>query len=114
MKIAIGILTLFHKKSQTMSEQQNAAIEPLRHNVTQLIQLFNKIKEEKEQLVVEKLSLMRRIDELTQQVDQLSERNKVLELAKSLAGNTEDSASAKKKIDGIIREIDKCMALLNQ
>ena len=47
----------------------------------------------------------------------LSEKNKIVKLARSLAGDAEGgekSTELKLKINELLREVDKCMALLNK
>ena len=44
---------------------------------------------------------------------ELSEKNKVLKLAKSLSGKQGKSTDIKLKINELIREIDKCIAQVN-
>lgn len=43
----------------------------------------------------------------------LEEANKTIKIAKSLTG-AEESTEAKLKINALVREIDKCIALLNK
>ncbi len=48
-----------------------------------------------------------------QQIASLEEANKTLKIAKSLTGAGENT-DAKLKINELVREIDKCIALLNK
>jgi len=58
-------------------------------------------------------ALESRIDELKLEVDELQGKNKVIQVAQSL--NTgEGSSDAKRRINELVREIDKCIALLNK
>lgn len=43
----------------------------------------------------------------------LDEQLNILKLSKSISGSTEDKTELKKKLNEFIREIDKCLALLN-
>ncbi|MEX1187674.1 MAG: hypothetical protein WED33_00340 [Bacteroidia bacterium] len=51
-----------------------------------------------------------------EQIRQLEEGNKALQLAKALMTNGEntDSAAMKSKINEVIKDIDSCLALLNK
>ncbi|MBL6658292.1 MAG: hypothetical protein ISR00_03610 [Flavobacteriales bacterium] len=67
-----------------------------------------------------KLSLDR-IDELSkaielheQAIKQLEEKNKILKLSTSIQSEQGDNKAARKKINELVREIDKCIALLNK
>lgn len=46
-------------------------------------------------------------------ISDLEEKYKVVKLAKSISGENGESRELKYKINELVREIDKCMALLN-
>ncbi len=47
-------------------------------------------------------------------IDELEEKNQQLSLVKSIMAESEDSHDARIRINKIVREIDKCIALLNR
>jgi len=47
-------------------------------------------------------------------IDDLNEKNKMLKIAGALSGDGEEQSEAKQKINELVREIDKCIALLNR
>jgi hypothetical protein len=47
-------------------------------------------------------------------IEELEEKNQQLTLAKSLLADGESAQDARIKINRIVREIDKCIALLNK
>ena len=53
------------------------------------------------------------INEKDQVINKLNEQIKVLSMAKSLSGDTESNKEMKLKINELVREIDKCISLLN-
>ncbi len=53
------------------------------------------------------------ISQYERQISALEDSNKTLKIAKSLTGADENS-DAKLKINELVREIDKCIALLNK
>ena len=62
-----------------------------------------------------------RIEELSKQIElheqaikQLEEKNKILKLSTSIQSEQGDNKAARKKINELVREIDKCIALLNK
>jgi hypothetical protein len=57
---------------------------------------------------------MEKLETLTREKEDLDHRYNTLKLAKSLTGDGKDSQDAKLKINRIVREIDKCIALLNR
>jgi hypothetical protein len=52
------------------------------------------------------------IEKQKEDIKQLEEKHKILKLAKTLE-TTEGNVEAKKKINELVREIDKCIGLLN-
>jgi|TARA_B100000497_G_C7359326_1_gene233204 predicted nucleic acid-binding Zn-ribbon protein len=62
-----------------------------------------------------------RIEELSKEIElheqaikQLEEKNKILKLSTSIQSEQGDNKAARKKINELVREIDKCIALLNK
>jgi FtsZ-binding cell division protein ZapB len=47
-------------------------------------------------------------------IDELEQKNQQLSLVKSIMADSEDAHDAKIRINRIVREIDKCIALLNR
>jgi len=97
-----------------MVQESNEIIISLKHRIAELISLYQKFKEEKESLIHEKMKLMEQIETLNREKEQLNHQYNTLKLAKTLAANSADSHQAKLKINRIVREIDKCIALLNK
>ena len=64
--------------------------------------------------IEEKKRLDEQISLLTNANQDLSKKVEDLKFAKSLAGGSEDSHEAKIKINRLVREIDKCISLLNK
>lgn len=65
---------------------------------------LRKQNEDLQQLVQQKQSL----------IDKLEEKNQQLSLAKSILADSENAHDARIRINRIVREIDKCIALLNR
>ncbi|WP_372752071.1 hypothetical protein [Labilibaculum sp.] len=97
-----------------MDRDTNEIINSLKEQISELILLYQKSKQEKESLLHEKLELMERIEILVREKDEIDHQYNTLKLAKTLAANSSDSKDAKVKINRIVREIDKCIALLNR
>ena len=47
-------------------------------------------------------------------IKQLEDKNKILKLSTSIQSEQGDNKAARKKINELVREIDKCIALLNK
>tara|TARA_B100001741_G_scaffold229007_1_gene190533 strand:+ start:120 stop:416 length:297 start_codon:yes stop_codon:yes gene_type:complete len=91
----------------------SSIIESLQSKVEKLIIQHNKAKEDVKQLKEENTSLQGKLTYTKVQAKELSEKNKVLKLAKSLSGKEGKSTDIKLKINELIREIDKCIAQVN-
>ena len=88
-------------------------VESLQSKVEKLIIQHNKAKEDIKQLKEDNTSLQGKLTYARVQAKELSEKNKVLKLAKSLSGKQGKSTDIKLKINELIREIDKCIAQVN-
>ena len=88
-------------------------VESLQSKVEKLIIQHNKAKEDIKQLKEENTSLQGKLTYAKVQAKELSEKNKVLKLAKSLSGKQGKSTDIKLKINELIREVDKCIAQVN-
>jgi Mg2+ and Co2+ transporter CorA len=67
------------------------------------------------QLEIELTELRNKLEQQNKIIKDLEERNKILKLAKSIGGNKEEEVSSIKiKINQLVKEIDKCVALLNK
>ncbi len=97
-----------------MDREPNEVLDNLKGQITELISLYQKSKQEKESLIHEKLELMEKIEILKGEREELNHQYNTLKLAKTFAANSGDSQEAKVKINRIVREIDKCIALLNR
>ncbi len=49
-----------------------------------------------------------------EEINELKQQNNMLKLAKAFTAESEESQDAKLQINKIVREIDKCIALLNR
>jgi len=90
-----------------------ATIERLFVKMESLVAKYERAKEQQNQSLL-------KIDELTKQLElhqntiqQLEEKNKILKLTSSIKATQEDNKAARKKINELVREIDRCIALLN-
>jgi len=97
-----------------MNQEANEIVQSLKDRISELISLYEKTRDEKEALIHEKMELMEKFETLTREKEDLDHRYNTLKLAKSLTGDGKDSQDAKLKINRIVREIDKCIALLNR
>lgn len=97
-----------------MDQEPNEIVNSLKEQISELVSLYEKSKEEKESLIHEKIELMEKMENLKRDKEELDHQYNTLKLAKTFAANSGDSQEAKVKINRIVREIDKCIALLNR
>jgi len=99
-----------------MAQDVNKMIEELKSKVAVLMSLFSVQKSQNEQLKKENEELKKQIEQQQISIKGLEQKVNTLQLAKAVSdtsGNSEDN-SARKYIEGIVREIDSCIALLNK
>ena len=97
-----------------MSEELSA-IEEIREHVLGLKKNVD-LKKEENKILNEKIdSLKNEKDDLQALINQLKEQIKMLKLAKQIDGDVvKESKDVKLMINEMVREIDKCIALLNK
>jgi hypothetical protein len=86
----------------------------LKLNVQQFFGEFARIENEKKELEKNVLNLKHEIELLKNEKTEISRRNEQLKLATHLLSGVDENREAKQKINKLIREIDKCIALLNK
>jgi regulator of replication initiation timing len=97
-----------------MTEDDRLLIDNLKRNTQQL---FNKCKNLEQQNVQLHQQLVEIKDQnklLEQEKSELSRMNEQLKIAGCLLSKDDENGAAKQKINILIREIDKCIALLNK
>ena len=91
-----------------------ATIDRLQNKLERLVSKHNEIKSANLQLKKKLLSLKEQLEKEQQCVSELNEKNKILKLSVSLQGDEHDTQAAKQRINELVREVDKCIALLNK
>lgn len=87
----------------------------LQSKIEKLIHLHKKAKEDLAKVQREKEELNQVISDKDARIAELEEKIKILRLAKSLTSENENSTTdIKYKINELVREIDKSIALLNR
>jgi len=97
-----------------MTEQDRILLEGFRVKIKQLMALFEQARNEKQQLFNQVEELENEIDTLRQDNELLTKKYENLKLAKALLASDGEDQEAKNRINKIVREIDKCIAMLNQ
>ncbi len=84
----------------------------IEYKLRKLIDQHQSTRDENSRLINEIQELKKVINEQKQTISQLEEKSKILKLAKTLE-TKEGNVEAKLKINELVREIDKCIGLLN-
>ncbi len=97
-----------------MTDEEQLLLNNLKLNVQQFFKEFARIENEKKELEKSVLKLKHEIEILQGEKTEISRRNEQLRLATHLLSGVDENREAKQKINRLIREIDKCIALLNK
>lgn len=97
-----------------MTDQEKNLLINFELKVKQIISKHEALKEEKRRLEGKISSLEESINQLHSENQLLVQKYENLKLAKMLVASEEENKDAKSRIQKIVREIDKCIALLNK
>ncbi len=89
-------------------------INELREQVEQLMILHEEQRAENEKLREEKRALGKELEVKVFKISDLQKKYENLKIAKTITASSEDAHETKIKINRIVREIDRCIALLNK
>lgn len=83
--------------------------------VNKIISLYNSLKKEKEEIQEENKTLKSEVEDRDKDIKRLEEKIKLLRITKSVSTqDVEKNKESRQKINEYVREIDKCIALLNK
>lgn len=91
----------------------NSSVETLTKKTEVLLKAYDGRASRIAVLEAEKQKLQGKVSDLVGEIEQLKEENKVLRMASALKGDTENVGETKRKISQMVREIDRCIAMLN-
>jgi len=86
----------------------------LESKIEKLVDLHHRTKKELSAIQNQNTNLNQTISQQKQSIKELEDKSKVLKLSKSLSTTNENTTELKLKINELIREVDKCIALLNK
>ena len=93
---------------------QDQIIAVLRARAAEVEMAFNKLLEAKNQLERRQRELLEEMGRKQSEIEAAQARFEQLKVARVIAWSAGDAESARVQVDGILREIDKCIALLNR
>ena len=97
-----------------MEEPWNQSLSELKTKVRKIIEVYEESRGSYENISAENKELKDRIRQTEQELSELKNKYNTLKIAKSLTASSEDKHDARIKVNKMVREIDKCIALLNR
>ena len=97
-----------------MSASHTDTLEQLQQRIRQIVELYRREKEENEQLKKKSIELEEKLKLDGGRLNDLKEKYNKLKISKVLIASSNDVHDAKLKVNRMVREIDKCIALLNR
>ena len=96
-----------------MDSIENQLIIRLKEKIETVIAMLEKSEEERNKLQKEKFQLSVQLKLKATAFEELERRFETLKLARAMLASGENSHDARIRVNRIVREIDKCIALLN-
>ena len=97
-----------------MSVEQVEILEGIKDKIQSVKDRMREQSEENNQLKLKNEDLQHMVQQKQSLIDELEQKNQKLTLVKSIMADSADAHDAKIRINRIVREIDKCIALLNR
>ena len=97
-----------------MTEEDRLLLNDLKSNVQGLFAAYKKLEQKNKSLQLEFEELQNKLENLEHEKSEIGQQNEQLKIANQLLSQNDESSEAKQKINFLIREIDKCIALLNR
>ncbi len=97
-----------------MGVEQAEILEGIKGKIQTVKVRLQEQKDQNHDLKTQNEELLQMVQHKQSQIDELEEKNQKLTLVKSIMADSEDAGEAKVRINRIVREIDKCIALLNR
>jgi chromosome segregation ATPase len=93
---------------------ENAVLNSIKEKVYLLMSNNSSLKEQNIQLETKVSELENTLEQRNAEIKNFNEKVKMLKMAKSLGGDSVKNTEMKLKINELVREIDKCISLLNK
>jgi len=97
-----------------MSVEQVEILEGIKDKIQTVKNRMQEHLDENSQLKQQNDDLHQMVQQKQSVIDELEQKNQQLSLVKSIMADSEDAHDARIRINRIVREIDKCIALLNR
>ncbi len=97
-----------------MSDQAIEELTLLNRKIDELLKRYDNLRSENKELRRENEAFKLRLKESNDKINELETKYDRIKLSGALMGDGVNATEAKKKISELVREIDKCVALLNR
>jgi coenzyme F420-reducing hydrogenase delta subunit len=97
-----------------MSGQGYEELKNLNRKLDELLDKYSNLKTEYAKLKTGNEAVISQIQDRENMIKELKIKNERIKLSGALLGEGENATEAKKKITELVREIDRCVALLNR
>ena len=97
-----------------MTEEDHLLLNDLKRNTQQLFEKYNELEQKNKMLSEQVRNLKQEIEIMEHEKIELGRSYEQLKVANRILSERDENGEAKQKIDFLIREIDKCIALLNR
>ncbi|MCF8226819.1 MAG: hypothetical protein K9J30_13155 [Bacteroidales bacterium] len=97
-----------------MSDDQLYIVDDLKQKIHLLAEKIKNQKHNVIELTVYNKELESKINEREKEIDELKQQNNTLRLSKAFEAGNGETQEARLQINKIVREIDRCIALLNR
>ncbi len=97
-----------------MENENIKIVNNLQHKIELLVDRYESIKVDNEMLKTQNDQLTKQLEESVRETADLKEKYNTLKFSKAIEASSGDVHFAKIRINQIVREIDKCIALLNR
>ena len=97
-----------------MSVEQVEILEGIKDKIQTVKDRMQEHLDENSRLKQQNNNLHQMVQKKQSLIDELEQKNQQLTLVKSIMADSEDAHDARIRINRIVREIDKCIALLNR
>ena len=89
-------------------------IESILDKLNRFVVLYDELQKENQELVKEKSRMIQSLKDADLEIKQLEEKIRMVNISNSFDKSDVEVKKARKKINEYVREIDKCIALLNK
>jgi chromosome segregation ATPase len=97
-----------------MSDQGYEELTLLNKKLEELFERYNNLRIKNVELKNENEAIKHNLQERDEKIKELENKYERIKISGALMGEGENATEAKKKINELVREIDRCVALLNR